>query len=249
MNYLAGYSLYRWANVRRLLQERQALFSRFFLGLVVLLLSGCSTNTTYAPVIDINPVDPLPKTGKHHVKRGETLYEIAWRYGLDYQYLANRNHLNAPYRMQSGQVINVRGKAPSSQKLIPSRPVTTTYSPITKRWMWPAEGRVISTFTAVNKGINIAGRRGSPVVASKAGKIVYSGNGLRSYGNLIIIKHNNLYLSAYAHNKRLLVREGEWVKQGQQIAEMGESGTNQVMLHFEIRRGGLPINPLTVFHA
>jgi lipoprotein NlpD len=114
------------------------------------------------------------------------------------------------------------------------------------KWLWPAKGRVIRKFSVVNqgnKGIDIAGQRGQPVVSSAAGVVVYSGNALRGYGNLVIIKHNDNYLSAYAHNDRLLVREGQSVKAGQKIATMGSSGTNSVRLHFEIRYQGKPVNP------
>ena len=111
-------------------------------------------------------------------------------------------------------------------------------------WQWPARGTVISQFSSLNKGINIKGERGDPIFATAAGKVVYSGNGLRGYGNLIIIKHNSTFLTAYAHNSRILVKNGAWVSAGQQIAEMGNTGTKQTMLHFEIRRHGQPINPL-----
>jgi lipoprotein NlpD len=108
----------------------------------------------------------------------------------------------------------------------------------TKHWIWPATGKVLNAFSATNKGINITGRAGEPIVAVAAGQVVYAGSGLRGYGNLIIIKHNSIYLSAYAHNKSVYVKEGDWVKQGQRIAQMG----NQ--LHFEIRKNGKPVNPL-----
>jgi lipoprotein NlpD len=112
-------------------------------------------------------------------------------------------------------------------------------------WLWPAKGRVVAGFseTANLKGIDIAGKEGDAVVASAPGKVVYAGSGLRGYGKLIIIKHNKTYLSAYAHNKEILVKEGEQVKKGQRIAEMGSSDADQVKLHFEIRRLGKPMDP------
>ena len=110
-------------------------------------------------------------------------------------------------------------------------------------WMWPAKGRVIHNFSNENKGIDIAGSRGQNVVAASAGQVVYSGNALRGYGNLIIINHNNQYLSAYAHNDMLLVKEGQKVKRGQVIAKMGSTDASQVMLHFEIRYKGNSVNP------
>jgi len=113
-------------------------------------------------------------------------------------------------------------------------------------WMWPATGKVISGFseTANLKGIDIAGKSGEPVVASAAGKVVYAGTGLRGYGKLVIVKHNGTFLSAYAHNKEIAVKEGQQVTRGQKIAEMGDTDANQVMLHFEIRRLGKPVDPI-----
>ncbi|MFA0414127.1 peptidoglycan DD-metalloendopeptidase family protein [Vibrio renipiscarius] len=114
------------------------------------------------------------------------------------------------------------------------------------KWLWPTKGRVIKNFSAGdqgNKGIDIAGQRGQSINATAAGSVVYSGNALRGYGNLVIIKHNDKYLSAYAHNDKLLVHEGQSVKAGQKIATMGSSGTNSVRLHFEIRYQGKSVNP------
>jgi lipoprotein NlpD len=112
-------------------------------------------------------------------------------------------------------------------------------------WVWPAKGKVVGTFseTANLKGIDIAGSAGQPVVASAAGTVVYAGTGLRGYGKLIIVKHNKTYLSAYAHNRDILVKEGEKVAKGQKIAEMGNTDASEVKLHFEIRRQGKPMDP------
>jgi lipoprotein NlpD len=113
-------------------------------------------------------------------------------------------------------------------------------------WSWPAKGRIVTGFSeAANlKGIDIAGTAGQPVAASAGGKVVYAGTGLRGYGKLIIVKHNAMYLSAYAHNKEILVKEGQQVAKGQKIAEMGNTDADQVKLHFEIRRHGKPVDPL-----
>ena len=112
--------------------------------------------------------------------------------------------------------------------------------------MWPAKGKILTAFSeaASLKGIDIAGTSGQAVAASAGGKVVYAGTGLRGYGKLIIIKHNGTYLSAYAHNKEILVKEGQQVTRGQRIAEMGNTDTDQVKLHFEIRRQGKPVDPL-----
>jgi lipoprotein NlpD len=114
-------------------------------------------------------------------------------------------------------------------------------------WAWPTKGTLISRYSSngsLNKGIDIGGDLGQPVLAASGGTVVYAGNGLRGYGELIIIKHNETYVSAYGHNRRLLVREGQQVKVGQTIAEMGSTGTDRVKLHFEIRRQGKPVDPL-----
>ena len=115
-------------------------------------------------------------------------------------------------------------------------------------WAWPIQplpkGRIVAMFTDANKGVDISGNKGSPVVASAPGKVVYSGAGLRGYGRLVIIKHNATWLSAYAHNEKILVAEGDEVKKGQKIAEMGSSDADQVKLHFEIRKQGKPVDPM-----
>ncbi len=114
-----------------------------------------------------------------------------------------------------------------------------------KRWYWPAKGKVVTPFSrSGGKGIDIAGKFGQSVVAASNGEVVYSGSGLIGYGQLIIVKHNKRYLSAYAHNNKILVKEGDIVRGGQRIAEMGRSGSNRAMLHFEIRRDGKPIDPI-----
>jgi lipoprotein NlpD len=112
-------------------------------------------------------------------------------------------------------------------------------------WAWPTSGKVIAGFSenANLKGIDIGGKSGQPVLASAAGRVVYAGSGLRGYGKLIIVKHNNTFLSAYAHNREILVKEGQHVSKGQKIGEMGDTDADQVKLHFEIRRLGKPIDP------
>ena len=216
---------------------------------------GCAETDNYAPVTDLNTIEPIPASGMYQVKRGESIYEIAWRYGVDYRMLAERNHLTSPYRLHRGEILYfTQNPAPVVKANVATAPIHHEEQPsrdaephFTKmNWMWPAQGRVIKLFSKNNKGINIAGKKGEPVYAAMPGKVVYCGDGIRGYGNLIILKHNNTYLSAYAHNQTIMVKEGEWVKQGQQIAKMGDSGANKVMLHFEIRDAGTPVNPLKV---
>lgn len=133
---------------------------------------------------------------------------------------------------------------------VANAPATTPVTPVTRSatgWSWPTQGTVISRFSSngsLNKGIDIAGELGQPVLAASDGSVVYAGSGLRGYGELIIIKHSDTYVSAYGHNRRLLVREGQQVKAGQSIAEMGSTGADRVKLHFEIRRQGKPVDPL-----
>ncbi len=130
---------------------------------------------------------------------------------------------------------------------VASSPVSTVANNFTGRWTWPANGALIGRFSSngsLNKGIDLAGELGEPVSAASDGSVVYAGSGLRGYGELVIIKHSDTYVSAYGHNRRLLVREGQQVKVGQVIAEMGSTGTDRVKLHFEIRRQGKPVDPL-----
>ena len=134
-------------------------------------------------------------------------------------------------------------KAPAASRA--TAPAAAARGPL--RWRWPASGRLISRFDARRpgrKGIDIAGKSGDPVRAAADGVVVYAGSGLSGYGRLIIIKHNKVFLSAYAHNRKLMAKEGQRVKAGQRIAQMGRSGTDRTRLHFEIRRNGSPVDPL-----
>ncbi|MEX5747238.1 peptidoglycan DD-metalloendopeptidase family protein [Massilia sp. X63] len=140
----------------------------------------------------------------------------------------------------------VRPAAPASPAPSAPAPAVVAASDDDNRlsWMWPAEGRIVATFDeGRNKGIDIAGRPGQQVVAAGAGKVMYAGSGIRGYGNLVIVKHNNSLLSAYAHNRKIVVKEGDNVAKGQMIAEMGDSDADSVKLHFEIRQQGKPVDP------
>jgi len=134
--------------------------------------------------------------------------------------------------------------APASAPAATPAPVAASGGDDTVAWMWPGNGAVLTGFDEVkNKGVDIAGNAGDPVLAAAEGKVVYAGSGLRGYGNLIILKHNNTYLTAYAHNQTLLVKEDQTVKRGQKIAEMGNSDADRVKLHFEVRKQGKPVDP------
>jgi len=137
---------------------------------------------------------------------------------------------------------------PAPVPVPPATPVPPPAAPVNGddvAWIWPAGGKLVATYSdGGSKGIDIAGKAGDPVVAAGDGKVVYSGTGLRGYGKLVIVKHNNTYLSAYAHNQTILVKEGQSVSKGQKIAEMGNTDADQVKLHFEVRRQGKPVDPL-----
>ncbi len=137
------------------------------------------------------------------------------------------------------------GATPAPGPAVPERPAGGTQNEAID-WIWPVKGKVLAGFTEASKGIDIAGRKGAPVVAAAAGRVVYAGQGLRGYGKLVIIKHNETWLSAYAHNDAILVKEQQEVKRGQKIAEMGASDADQVKLHFEVRRQGKPVDPARV---
>ena len=141
----------------------------------------------------------------------------------------------------------VRPAAPASASPAPAiaaGSIVTANDDDKLSWMWPADGRIVATFDeGRNKGIDIAGRAGQQVVAAGAGKVMYAGSGIRGYGNLVIVKHNNSLLSAYAHNRKIVVKEGDNVAKGQMIAEMGDSDADSVKLHFEIRQQGKPVDP------
>jgi lipoprotein NlpD len=134
--------------------------------------------------------------------------------------------------------------APAARPAAPPAPLPLAADDAALTWMWPADGKVVATFDeGKNKGVDIAGKAGQQVVAAGAGKVMYAGSGIRGYGNLVIVKHSNNFLSAYAHNRAILVKEGQSVSKGQMIAEMGDSDTDSVKLHFEIRQQGKPVDP------
>lgn len=226
------------------------------IGSAMLFLSGCADRYPLAPVVGLD-WGHSARVSRYVVHRGDTLYSIAFRYDKDYRQLAVLNHLRPPYLLSVGQVIVLQ---PPSQwerawaTIHPHQAVKKTSSSVYpqyrrrffSRWSWPARGRVVSIFSPAQgkKGIDIAGQRGAKIFAAKNGVVAYSGSGLENYGNLIIIRHDNQYLTAYANNARNLVREGQIVKKGQVIAEMGIINHRFYGVHFEIRQAGRPINPL-----
>ncbi|MCL4139548.1 UNVERIFIED_CONTAM: hypothetical protein GTU68_041601 [Idotea baltica] len=181
---------------------------------------------------------------------------------MDFKKVASINGIRPPYTIYVGQKLRFKryqqvAKKTAKTSTVKKKTTTKKIKTATKStwvasnqrlsWRWPVQGKVISTYSknvASRKGINIAGQSGQSITAAAAGKVVYSGNGLPRYGNLIIIKHNDTYLSAYAHNKHLIAQEGQTVKAGQKIALLGRTGTQRDQLHFEIRRNGEPVDPM-----
>lgn len=205
---------------------------------VLLLASGCGSTPTRAPAT-------------YTVKRGDTLYSIAWRHGLDYREVARWNGIGRDYLIHPGQVIHL---VPSSRAAKQARPATQP-PPATSpaipaaavvSWNWPAEQVQVESTTRPNssQGLTLAGQLGQSIRAAAAGSVVYVGSGLLGYGQLVIIKHNETFLSAYGHTQAVLVREGEAVRAGQSIATMGEGPGQRPMLYFEIRVNGQPVDPL-----
>jgi lipoprotein NlpD len=149
-----------------------------------------------------------------------------------------------PPASKSDASTQATGSAPASTSSSAAEPVKNeVVAESGIRLSWPAKGKVTGEFSETNKGIDIAGKVGEPVLSASDGKVVYAGNSLRGYGNLVIVKHDNTYLTAYAHNSKLLVKEGDTVRKGQRIAEMGDTDTNVPKLHFELRVNGKPVNP------
>ena len=198
----------------------------------------------------------------HTVRHGDTLYAIAFRYQLDYKQLARWNGIGAGYLIKPGQVLRLsaplarstprpatpppgnppRSSAPASRPA-PRPAPPRSISPAPSRWQWPTVGRVERGYSARSKGIEIGGDPGQRIEAAAAGRVVYSGAALKGYGQLLIIKHNDTWLSAYGHNRKLRVAEGDAVSAGQHIADMGIGPSSRAVLHFEIRKNGQPVNP------
>jgi len=222
-------------------------------GLLVL-ATGCSTpRTKPANVVDRTNgafSEPAPP-GYYRVKKGDTLARIALDHGQSPRDVIQWNHLANPNQIEVGDLILV--KPPAGSKIADvskvkdvSKPDVASSETLAEpgiRLSSPAKGKITGEFSDTNKGIDIAGKAGDPVLAAADGKVVYAGNSLRGYGNLVIVKHDNTYLTAYAHNSKLLVKEGDTVHKGQKIAEMGDTDTNSVKLHFELRVNGKPVNP------
>ena len=179
----------------------------------------------------------------HLVRSGDTLFSIAFQYDLDFRSLAIANGLNPPYTIFVDQEINLDlNNIVSGGSAVLRQPVTST--PRAIGWQWPHQGRLLRGFqSGLSKGLDISGNVGDAVLAAGDGDVVYSGSGIQGSGDLIIVRHSDRYLSAYAHNSRMLVNEGSRVRAGEKIAEVGENSSGVAMLHFEIREAGDSVDP------
>jgi lipoprotein NlpD len=233
--------------------------------------------TTPAPATDATKSMPgsenAGKPGYYTVQRGDTLTRIGLDNGQSRRDLVRWNGLANPDLIEVGQVLRVvpPGAAVETPGVV-VRPLpqvanntsTSTVQAKTEAapaqsgpskdegpgFIWPANGQLIAGFDETkNKGLDISGQAGDPVIAAADGQVVYAGAGLRGYGNLIILKHDNVFLTAYAHNQSLLVKEDQKVRKGQKIAEMGKSDADRVKLHFEVRRQGKPVDPAQLLPA
>lgn len=227
-------------------------------GLLLLALAGCSEFDYPADralrELGVSAGTPASYT----VRDGDTLYQIAFAVGLDFRDVARWNGIDPPYVIYPGQRLRLRpptGKDAGDRRVAanPRRDPTPTPTPERApdrddpdRWQWPLEGRIVREYNANapgKQGIGIAAEAGSAVSASAGGHVVYSGDGLPGYGNLIIIKHNERFLTAYGYNRELLVGEGDAVDRGESIARVGASDDYPGELHFELRERGQPVNP------
>jgi lipoprotein NlpD len=230
---------------------------------IALLLAGCgSTHVVRRAGGDSGPVTvSSPKYGATtRVQRGQNLYRIATDNGITLRDLAAWNGIPAPYTIYPGQKLRLypggrtaNRRPAAATRAATSRPraaaTASVAAPIASpfAWHWPVDGTLVSSYVAgepTRQGIDIGNREGAPVRAAADGVVVYSGSGLVGYGELVIVKHDDQWLSAYGHNRARLVNEGQAVKAGQQIAEMGHSGAARDILHFEIRYNGKPVDPL-----
>ncbi len=215
----------------------------------------------------------LPGTRTHTVQKGETLYSISRRYGMNVSTLSKQNNLAAPYTLAVGQKLRIAGgsaqtsvapqstaaqpvkktvapkKAVAKKAVVAKDSIKVPASQAKKRFAWPVQGKIVSSYGSkghgqYNDGINIAGKKGTPIKAADAGTVAYAGSELKGYGKLVLIRHANGWITAYAHNDKLLVKKGQSVKKGTQIATMGSTGNVKTpQLHFEIRYKTKVVNP------
>ncbi|MEX3606092.1 MAG: peptidoglycan DD-metalloendopeptidase family protein [Burkholderia sp.] len=241
---------------------------RAICAVALLLVAACASRIDQAPVVDRSGAGALgtaqgsrtaaaqsavslgaPPPGYYRVKPGDTLYRVALENGQNYRDITAWNNLANPNQIEVDQLLRVAPPNGAPANAAPSTALspadTGSAGPSSVSFAWPVCGPILNQFDdSKNKGVNIGGTAGTPVKAAADGRVVYAGNGLRGYGNLIIVKHDATYLTAYAHNRALMVKEGDSVTKGQKLAELGNSDSDRVMLHFEVRRQGKPVDPL-----
>ena len=258
---------------------RQDLFIKHYPAVILVLFVTACSSSVKAPVSSHSgrsgearsARSTASNTGYHTVRKGDTLYSIAWRYRLDFKDVAAWNGINSPYVIFPGQKIRLtpghNANQSASKKTGENRPIQdsskrSSPAPATGKqvqktlpdrkidWNWPTTGRIVKiNLPTLENGLNISGTVGQEVKAAASGEVVYSGSGLLGYGKLIIIKHNETFLSAYAHNDRILIKEGMKVTIGQKIATMGIGNNGEPLLHFEIRKNGKPVDPVIYLPA
>src|SRR5690554_5894658 len=228
-------------------------------------LVGCTSRTTRAPVTDMSTAPtqaPTAAAGQTYiVKPGDTLFKIAQSSGVDVARLGQLNNITDPSQLRVGQVLRLDGQiaaqpATGTAVTAPVVAVPAVQPVDTKEtarasdasvvsWGWPTNGKIIQGFNASTKGIDLEGTPGDPVHAAADGKVMYAGNGVRGLGNLILLGHSNGFITAYAHNQELLVQTGQDITKGTKIATVGQTDTTSPRLHFEVRRRGTPVDPLS----
>ena len=240
--------------------------------ILVILLAACGGDYKNIPIDDrqvnrlVRPDSPKPTSNWVIVGKGDTLYSIAFAHGHDFKVIAQINQIKPPYTIYPGQRLSLVVKKPSlprsrslakpiskPPKRVQAKPAQAQSlkkqlnSPVIQ-WQWPTQGKIIRRYARKapgKKGIGIQGKLQQTIAAAAAGQVVYAGSGLIGYGNLLIVKHDDRYLSAYAHNSKIVVKEGQSVQRGQKVALMGSNESNTPMLHFEIRKNGKPTNPIS----
>jgi lipoprotein NlpD len=199
-----------------------------------------------------------PPSGAYRVREGDTLYSIAWRHGLDWRELARRNGIGPPWTIRAGQRLvlasagaptgTARGEASGSSSPSAARRAPAPAPGAAPRWDWPLAGPVVRGFarsgSALNQGIDLRGSAGADVRVAAPGEIVYAGTGLRGFAQLVIVKHDDTWLSAYGLGARILVKEGQRLARGDRLARLEAADGEAPLLHFEIRRNGEPVDPL-----
>ena len=246
---------------------------------LLLALAGCASQHSAAPVVDrparanapvaapvVKSAAPVPRVvpdGYYEVKRGDTLYSIALENGADYRDVAQWNSLDDPTRIRVGQLLRVKPEDSRASVSRTSRPAPIDARPLDApapketpkiasagEFIWPAKGKILAGFAEPrSKGIDIDGRPGDPVLAAAAGRVTYTGSGIPGLGKLVVIKHDNGFITVYAHNRDILVKEQQSVARGQKIAELGASDADRPKLHFQIRKGAAAVDPLRYLPA